>query len=181
MKKSHKAKCSINGFKYPAADKISSRTSTICRSMACTLLKREACSSEEEQAWKHFFPNKTCAYCGGEAKHLDHLYPLIKNRRPTGYWTEPANLVPCCRECNQPKGNLAWDEYMDSEQCKHQGNVADIQRRKDTLAAFQARMPAQKIEISEEILLKWDEMLGNFDIALQEARNLLEEIREEIY
>ena len=76
---------------------------------------------------------------------------------------------------------MAWDEYMDSEQCKHQGNVADIQRRKDTLAAFQARMPAQKIEISEEILQKWDEMLGNFDIALQEARNLLEEIREEIY
>ena len=32
------AACKINGFKYPAADQIGGRTSTICRSMACTLL-----------------------------------------------------------------------------------------------------------------------------------------------
>ena len=70
---------------------------------------------------------------------------------------------------------------MNIEKCKHQGDVADIRKRKEILSAFQAAMPAQKIEISEDILLKWDDMLGGFDAALQEARNLLEEIQKNIY
>ena len=55
-------RCKINGFKYPSSDKISGRISTICRSMACTLLDREGCSNEEEKIWKKFFPKNKCAY-----------------------------------------------------------------------------------------------------------------------
>ena len=114
--------CKIDGFKYPSADNIKGRTSTICRSMACTLLAREGCSQAEENVWKAFFPDKKCAYCGKKASHLDHLYALISDRKPTGYYTEPANLVPCCRECNQPKGNMYWEDFMRSGNCHHVGD-----------------------------------------------------------
>ena len=54
--------CKINDLIYPASDKITSRISTLCRSMACTLMKREACSPQVEKEWMQFFPDKTCAY-----------------------------------------------------------------------------------------------------------------------
>ena len=73
MKK--KASCSIGKFKFPASDTISNRTSTICRSMACTLLARVPCSAEEQEKWLRFFPDGKCAYCGKPASHLDHLSP----------------------------------------------------------------------------------------------------------
>ncbi len=56
--------CRINGIKYPTSDLIANRTSTICRSMASTMLIREPCFPTEEKQWIQFFPDKTCAYCG---------------------------------------------------------------------------------------------------------------------
>ena len=115
--------CKINGLKYPASDKISSRISTICRSMASTLMHRNPCSVEEFEKWKKFFPDNECAYCGKRATHLDHLHSLVKDERPTGYGTDAANLVPCCTECNQPKSNMDWEDFMRSEKCHHIGNA----------------------------------------------------------
>src|SRR5437773_5742088 len=37
-----------------------------------------------------------CAYCGDKASEWDHLRPLVKGRRPTGYISEIGNLVPSC-------------------------------------------------------------------------------------
>ncbi|MCY2924087.1 MAG: HNH endonuclease, partial [Planctomycetota bacterium] len=49
-----------------------------------------------------------CAYCGDRASEWDHLRPLVVNRRPTGFISEIANLVPSCGKCNQSKGNQNW-------------------------------------------------------------------------
>src|SRR5687768_9001300 len=49
-----------------------------------------------------------CAYCGDKATEWDHLRPLVVNRRPTGFISEIANLVPSCPKCNQSKGNKHW-------------------------------------------------------------------------
>lgn len=181
-----KPSCKINGFKYPAADKLSSRTSTICRSMACTMLKRESCSPEEEKLWMEFFPEKKCAYCGKPASHLDHLYALIENRRPTGYGTEPANLVPCCRVCNQRKGNLDWKEYMRSDKCEHVVDSSNdisssIENRIKTIESFQEKMPASKAIIDKETEEKWAEILSSFDAKLNDAQEQLLLIKEKIY
>ena len=98
----------LYGKKYPSADKIWSRTSTVARSMASTLMpvvKPESNSS--------MLDNKdNCVYCGAKANHLDHLYPLVENKYPSGYCTEPVNLVPCCGSCNQSKGAKYWYNYM---------------------------------------------------------------------
>lgn len=92
------------GLDYPAADKIWSRTSTVARSMASTLMPRIGYNDQTT--------NQKCVYCGDVANHLDHLFPLVENKRPSGFCTEPNNLVPCCGKCNQSKGAKPWDEYM---------------------------------------------------------------------
>lgn len=177
----------INGLKYPSSDNISGRTSTICRSMACTLLKRDSCSDETEKIWLKYFPQKICAYCGKPATHLDHLYPLIINRKPTGYGTDPGNLVPCCTKCNQPKGNLDWETYMKSSLCEHtidnvQGDI-ELAREKriENIKAFQEELPAQFIVIDNEILEKWNEILHSFDESLQKAQEDLCALKAKIY
>lgn len=53
-----------------------------------------------------------CAYCGDKATEWDHLRPLVVKRRPTGFISEIANLVPSCGKCNQSKGNSAWRDWI---------------------------------------------------------------------
>ncbi len=53
-----------------------------------------------------------CAYCGDKATEWDHLRPLVANRRPTGFISEIANLVPACGKCNQSKGGRDWRKWM---------------------------------------------------------------------
>jgi len=53
-----------------------------------------------------------CAYCGDRATEWDHLRPLVVKRRPTGFISEIANLVPACGKCNQSKGNKPWREWI---------------------------------------------------------------------
>ncbi len=53
-----------------------------------------------------------CAYCGDKASEWDHLRPLVLNRRPTGFVSEIANLVPSCGKCNQSKGNAPWRKWI---------------------------------------------------------------------
>jgi hypothetical protein len=38
----------------------------------------------------------TCVYCGAAATDWDHLRPLVRNKRPTGYINEIRNRVPSC-------------------------------------------------------------------------------------
>jgi hypothetical protein len=56
--------------------------------------------------------NVRCAYCGDRSTEWDHLRPLVRNRRPTGFISEIANLVPACGKCNQSKGNKPWKEWL---------------------------------------------------------------------
>lgn len=56
--------------------------------------------------------NKYCYYCGknldDEDRTLDHQYP-----RDFGGISIPNNLVPCCKKCNEEKGNMNEVEYYD--------------------------------------------------------------------
>lgn len=53
-----------------------------------------------------------CAYCGDVSTEWDHLRPLVIKRRPTGFISEIANLVPACGKCNQSKGNKNWRDWI---------------------------------------------------------------------
>lgn len=80
-----------------------------------------------------------CAYCGDKKSEWDHFRAVVKDRRPTGYITEIANLVPSCGKCNQSRGNKDWRQWMRG-QARHSPTtrgVADIEQRIHRLEAFE--------------------------------------------
>ena len=183
MRKLKVKKFEINGLKYPYSDKIRGRASTMCRSMASTILRRDPCSVEDEEKWKRFFPAWKCAYCGDVATQLDHLRPYIVDRQPTGYGSEPANLVPCCGRCNQKKGNKDWEEFINSDKCKHLAvSGEDLKTAKDgriqILRRFQEEMRPHRVEISQEYLREWNGILKALDDALRVADKRLLQLKE---
>jgi len=42
---------------------------------------------------------------------VDHYFPLMTNKLPTGYITELSNLIPCCGSCNSSKGGKHWKSW----------------------------------------------------------------------
>jgi hypothetical protein len=81
-----------------------------------------------------------CAYCGDPATEWDHLRPLVINRRPTGFISELANLVPACGKCNQSKRNQPWREWMLNEAAERSPagrGLTGIDERMARLEAFE--------------------------------------------
>jgi hypothetical protein len=80
-----------------------------------------------------------CAYCGDKKSEWDHFRAVVRDRKPTGYITELANLVPACGKCNQSRGNKDWRAWMKSA-ARHSPasrGIADIDERMKRLEAFE--------------------------------------------
>ena len=79
-----------------------------------------------------------CAYCGDKKSEWDHFRAVVKGRKPTGYITEIANLVPSCGKCNQSRGNKDWKAWMlgSAAQSPTSRKIADIPERIQRLEAF---------------------------------------------
>lgn len=181
-----RATCKIKGLKYPSADKITSRISTLRRSMACTLMHREACSPEQEEKWAKFFGDKTCAYCGRHATHLDHLYPMVRDNEPTGYGTDPNNLVPCCEKCNRSKGNMNWEDFMQSENCDHiakpnQSLQVSKNERIQTITDFQDVMKAEAKDLDATVKQQWKERWNALEEELKKTEDMLLDMKRQLY
>jgi hypothetical protein len=80
-----------------------------------------------------------CIYCGDKCNAWDHLRPIVENRRPTGFISEIANLVPACQPCNSSKGNSNWKQWMtgDARLCPKARNVADVDERIARLEVYE--------------------------------------------
>jgi hypothetical protein len=63
--------------------------------------------------WRRKTARGLCHYCGGRFSPreltMDHLIPLIRGGRSI-----KANLVPCCKPCNQQKSHLLPMEWEPS-------------------------------------------------------------------
>jgi 5-methylcytosine-specific restriction endonuclease McrA len=72
-----------------------------------------------------------CAYCGDPHTEWDHLRSIIREKKPTGYITEIANLVPACGKCNQSKGGNHWRDWMlgSATRSPKIGGVANLDRK----------------------------------------------------
>jgi hypothetical protein len=93
-----------------------------------------------------------CAYCGDPSTEWDHLRPLVKGRRPTGYISEIGNLVPSCGKCNQSKRNEHWESWMRSEgasRSPRSRGVKDLEQRIDRLRAFEQWRPPEPIDFEK--------------------------------
>jgi hypothetical protein len=124
-----------------------------------------------------------CAYCGDRSTEWDHLRPLVLNRRPTGYVTEIANLVPACGKCNQSKGNKDWRKWMlgSAKRSPTGRGITDVNERISRLDAFQTWRPPTKIDF-EAILGKEDwnhywSLWDKLNTALDEAQVVADRIR----
>jgi hypothetical protein len=115
-----------------------------------------------------------CAYCGGKATEWDHLRPLVVKRRPTGFITEIANLVPCCAKCNQSKGNKAWRDWILSKaKLSPTGRgIADVAERVARLEAYERWRSPTRIDL--ESLVGKDDWEKYWSL----CENVIEELRK---
>lgn len=109
-------------MKKPTNPTLKNRISTINNAFVYSIIPSLYYTSED---WKSHLKNlgleeDQCCYCArkGEAKTLDHFYPLVEKGGISGYITEINNLVPCCHSCNSSKGGKKWKEWFTSDKTK---------------------------------------------------------------
>jgi hypothetical protein len=133
-------------FQMPRPVKITGRSSSITNAFINSIIPVVAPKAEDiKQALdilgmtpETFY----CAYCGGIASEWDHLRPLVKSKKPTGYISEIHNLVPSCGKCNQSKGNKDWRAWMLSKAklSPTSRSIVDINMRIEKLEAYEKWM-----------------------------------------
>jgi len=97
--------------------------------------------------------NLTCAYCGDKSSEWDHFRPIVKDKRPTGYVSEIANLVPSCGKCNQSKSGSNWKIWMLSEAAESPKSrkIHDLENRIKRLEEFEQWKPVLKVDFESTI------------------------------
>ena len=112
----HRRKILIAAFQMPSVQTMVSRKSSITNAFVSAIIPVVPPTHHEiEEALRILGSepeNARCAFCGDKASEWDHLRPLVLQRRPTGYISEIANLVPACGKCNQSKGNKSWRTWI---------------------------------------------------------------------
>ena len=112
----HRRKILAAAFQMPSVQTMVSRKSSITNAFVSAIIPVIVPTHGEiEEALRILGIEANyvrCSYCGDKASEWDHLRPLVLKRRPTGYISEIANLVPACGKCNQSKGNKPWREWM---------------------------------------------------------------------
>ena len=118
-----------------------------------------------------------CAYCGDKKSEWDHFRAVVKDRKPTGFITEIANLVPSCGKCNQSRGNTDWKKWMlsSAKQSPKTRGIKDIDARIARLEDFEKW--SQPVQIDYAGLAgeaAWNKHLQHLEATLK----LLEEAEE---
>lgn len=103
-------------FQMPSVQTMVSRKSSITNAFVNAVIPPIVPSQQEiEEALSMLgmtHEDVRCSYCGDKSTEWDHLRPLVMHRRPTGFISEIANLVPACGKCNQSKGNKPWRQWL---------------------------------------------------------------------
>jgi hypothetical protein len=55
-----------------------------------------------------------CVYCGTIAATWDHVFNRVVKGDFSGHGHRIRNLVPCCRTCNESKGQKPWRDFLDA-------------------------------------------------------------------
>ena len=127
-----------------------------------------------------------CAYCGDARTEWDHFRAIVIDRRPTGYISEIANLVPACGKCNQSKGNSDWKAWMlgMAARSPKQRGVADLELRVERLDAFASWRTPTRIDYEQWLgEARWRAYLEQLDAAVAQlngAQVMAKALRTEI-
>ena len=130
-------------FRMPTPMKITGRSSTITNAFVNSIIPVIYPTEEQVRESLQILGMDSdlicCSYCGSTFTEWDHLRPIVKDRKPTGYVSEIHNLVPACGKCNQSKGNTAWRQWMysDAKLSPRSRRVGDIDVRAERLKAYE--------------------------------------------
>jgi len=138
------------GIEYPAP--VTVDASNPVESFSASVAPRIAPTREDEEKSATLLkiePNQPkCAFCGKPATCLEYLHPLVnENGFPSGYCTDPANLVPCCDECKSNKNGEDWKKYMEDPQFEDVTNSDEKkQERVELIYQYEHDMPLLKVQ-----------------------------------
>ena len=174
-------------FRMPSPMKITGRTSSITNAFVNSIIPSIAPSEDEIQealAILGMTPESVqCAYCGDPSTEWDHLRPIVRDKKPTGFITEIGNLVPACGKCNQSKGNQYWRDWITSDanlSPKSKG-VKDIQARIERLKAYEGWRPRAPLDFSGIVGDEyWRQHWNNHDnivVSMKESQDLADKLK----
>jgi hypothetical protein len=183
-----------SAFRMPSPQTMASRKSSITNAFVNALIPVVVPTEEEIEKALTILgmepSDMRCAYCGDKMTEWDHLHPLVLKRRPTGYISEIANLVPSCGKCNQSKGNKEWRVWIMSEGGRHSPTVRklDVTVRIASLEAYEKWLTPQRIDF-EAILgpdewkaywKLWDVMIADLNKCQEVADTLRKKIADRL-
>lgn len=123
---------------------------------------------------------------GDKSSEWDHLRPLVVNRRPTGFVSEIANLVPACGKCNQSKGNKHWLKWImsDAPHAPARRGVEGLTQRVERLKAYEGWRDVRPVGF-EQIVGKdaWDDYWQRLESAvgmLRQCQEVAVQLRSKI-
>lgn len=170
--------------------KITSRTSSITNSFVQAIIPTIHPTDDERRdalAALGMSPAATeCIYCGGAHTDWDHLFPLVRSRRPTGYINEIRNLVPSCAPCNQSKSGRDWREWIlsratGSPTTRGISNVQERIARLENFVSWGGLKPLSLEKLAgKELWEKYWSHLAIIDVALSTAQREAEQVRKAI-
>ncbi|NQX82844.1 MAG: HNH endonuclease [Flavobacteriaceae bacterium] len=175
-------------FKMPNAVTIMGRSSSITNSFINGIIPLIDPSEEDIEKVFEIFKMSSedirCVYCGDKSSEWDHLLPIIKDKKPTGFISEIQNLVPACGKCNQSKGNQNWNDWIkgDAKQSPFTREVEGLDQKISYLLEFEKWKTTTNIDFREIIgIEKWDEYENSYNkiiLAMKEAQIISSEIKE---
>jgi hypothetical protein len=178
-------------FKMPSVQNMMSRKTSVTNAFVCAIIPvlRPSFAEIEEALCilRMEASDVRCAYCRDKATEWDHLRPLVKKGRPTGFISEIANLVPSCGKCNQSKGNSDWREWMlrAGRNLSPTGRgLAGVAENVARLEAYERWRSPMKLDFSSILgSEEWEDYWSQHDGVIDELRrcqNIANLLREKI-
>jgi hypothetical protein len=177
-------------FKMPIPMKITRRSSSITNAFISSIIPVVPPNAEDIQQALEVLgmtpETFQCAYCGGVASEWDHLRPLVKDKKPTGYISEIHNLVPSCGKCNQSKGNKEWRTWMLStaKLSPTARGVKDIHERIKRLEVYENSKAPTKMDfaaiVGREVWAQHQNNLERVQSLLRESQELAAKINAKV-
>lgn len=181
----------LENLNVPARATVTGRTTSMTAAFFASMLPRHEPTEEERLDVVRCLgldpDDVRCAYCGDVATEWDHLRPTVRNRHPTGWLTEAANLVPACGKCNQSKGNAEWRIWIRGP-ARHSPatrNIADLDQKVEALERFEAKFPCKQMDIlalleRNQTWTTYRALLDDIVERMREADRLSAQLRQQL-
>ena len=180
----------VAAFRMPSIQTMVGRKSSITNAFVSAIIPVIPPTLDEIEralAILEMNPNDVrCAYCGDLSTEWDHLRPLVLNRRPTGFISEIANLVPACGKCNQSKGNKSWREWMRGKAARSPTGrgLKDVENRAARLEDYEAWRKPTHVDFASIVGAKeWENywaLCEDVVTELHKSQQVADEIRSQV-